>query len=272
MAVTEISPLVADSIRELEIEQLKPPSLALRPIDENTVIELTRSIQNLGLLQPIMVREIRGGYQVVFGSHRIEAYRRLGKNRIPATIKRLSDEEAFLARVTENILRNIRMNPIEEARGYKMLIRGGWTINAIAKKVGKCDSYVCERLKLLEKLDSRLLEQVSRGNLGLTPSHAELLARISDKHKQTEFAELIETRKLSVRAIEAMLNGVPLPTRVRIADEAGAYCLHIPSDFVRALGLKPNQILRLSLRGRKLIFEVSRGHLKRQSTRGVLKD
>lgn len=267
MAATENLPLVTDSITELEVDRLRPPPLALRPIDENTVLELMRSIQNMGLLQPIMVREIRGGYQVVFGSHRLEACRRLGMSKIPATIKRLSDAEAFLVRVAENVLRNVRMNPVEEAQGYKMLIRGGWTINAIAKKVGKCDSYVCERLKLLENLDSRLLEQVSHGGRGLTPSHAELLARISDKHKQAEIAELIESRKLSVRATEAMLNGIPLPTRVQVVDEAGTCCLQIPSEFVRALRLKPGQTLRLSVRGRKLVFETSRRHVKRQLAR-----
>jgi len=264
VAATEILPLVADSITELEIERLRPPCLTLRPVDEKTVLELMRSIQNMGLLQPIMVREIRGGYQVVFGSHRIEACRRLGMTKILATIKQLSDAEAFLARVTENLLRNVRMNPVEEAQGYKMLIHGGWTIDAIGKKVGKCDSYVCERLRLLENLDSRLLEQVSHGGRGLTPSHAELLARISDKHKQTEIAELIESRKLSVRAIEAMLNGIPLPTRVQVVDEAGTCCLHIPSEFVRAMRLKPGQTMRLSVRGRKLVFEASRVHGKRQ--------
>jgi len=243
------------NIVDLEIERLKQPSWRLRPISEENVSELMRSIRNIGLLQPIVVRRTHDGYQVVFGNHRIEACRRIGMKKITAIVNYFTDEEAFLARVTENLLRNSYMNPIEEAEGYRMLVNQGWTINAIAEKVGKCDSYICERLALLDNLDSHLRASVQNGNGHLTPSHAELLSRIPDKHHQTEIARLVETRRLSVRALENLLNGVPLPTKVRVEEESGAWCVHIPDDFAKGLGLRAGVQLSMYIRGRKLVLE-----------------
>jgi ParB family chromosome partitioning protein len=246
----------------LEIEWLKPPLLRLRPISDESVSELMRSIQNIGLLQPIMVRVSDDGYQVVFGNHRIEACRRLGMKRIPAIVNYFTNEEAFLARVTENLLRNAYVNPIEEAEGYRMLVNKGWTINAIARKIGKCDSYICERLAILENLDPRLRERVSNGSKYLTPSHAELLSRIPDEHLQIEVAKLIESRKLSVRTLENLLNGFPLPTRVQVEGEPRKCCIHIPGGFSNALGLKPGQTLCMYIRGRKLVLEARKAGRK----------
>lgn len=245
------------NIVELEIQQLRPPSWRLRPLGEQNISELMRSIQNMGILQPVVVRGTHDGYQVVFGSHRIEACRRLGMKKIAAIVKHFSDEEAFLARVTENLLRNADINPIEEAEGYRMLVGKGWAISAIAKKVGKCDSYISERLAMLHRLDFRLRAQVSSGRGLLTPSHAELLSRIRDKHRQTQIAKLIETRRLSVRVLEDLLNGVPLPMKVQVEERSGDCWVHIPNDFTKALGLKSGQNLHMYIRGRKLVLETS---------------
>jgi len=244
------------SVAELEIDRLEPPLWQLRPICEENVSELMRSIESMGLLQPVVVRPSGEGYQIVFGNHRIEACRRLGMKKIPAIVNYFTDEEAFLARVSENLLRNSYMNPAE---GYRVLISDGWTINEIASKVGKCDSYVCERLALLDNLDSRLRARVSHGNSHLTPSHAEVLSRIPDKQRQTEIAGLIETRRLSVRALENLLKGVPLPTKIQVEAESGNCCVHIPDEFARTLGFKHGQSLYMYVRGRKLVLEAPRG-------------
>jgi ParB family chromosome partitioning protein len=257
-ARVNMTPSDDGNIVELEIEQLRPPSWRLRPLGEQNILELMRSIQNIGLLQPVVVRGTHDGYQVVFGSHRIEACRRLGMKKIAAIVKHFTDEEAFLARVTENLLQNADINPIEEAEGYRMLVGKGWTINAIAKKVGKCDSYICERLAMLDNLDFRLRAQVSSGSRLLTPSHAELLSRIRDKQRQTQIAKLVETRRLSVRVLEDLLNGVPLPTKVQIEERSGDCWIHIPNDFAKVLGLKSGQNLYMYIRGRKLILETPR--------------
>jgi ParB family chromosome partitioning protein len=262
-ARVNIAPYDDGNVAELEIEHLRPPSWRLRPLGEQNISELMRSIQNIGILQPIVVRGKHNGYQVVFGSHRVEACRRLGMKKIAAIVKHYTDEEAFLARVTENLLRNADIDPIEEAEGYRMLLGKGWTVNAIARKVGKCDSYISERLAMLDNLDFRLRAQISTGNGQLTPSHAELLSRIRDKHRQTQIAKLIETKKLSVRVLEDLLNGVPLPTKVQVEERSGDYWVHIPDDFTKALGLKEGQDLCMYIRGRKLVLETPKARKKR---------
>jgi ParB family chromosome partitioning protein len=214
-----------------------------------------RSIENMGVLQPISVRRCEEGFEVVFGTHRVEACRRLGIKRIPAVISEFSEDEAFLAGITENLLRNTSINPIEEAKGYRALLRKGWTINEIARRVGKADSYVSERLSLLDRLDSSLQSILANGDRGLTPSHAELLSRISNGVQQKEIAGLVQSGKLSVRALEDLLRQVPRPTRIKIEDVSGSFCIRIPDVFVKALGLRVGQYLRMHVRGSKLTLE-----------------
>jgi ParB/RepB/Spo0J family partition protein len=227
----------------------------LRPLDDDIVCELARSIENGELLEPILVRPCRGGHEVVFGNHRLAAYRRLGRQRIPSIVKKYSDEEAFLARVSENLLRNTYVNPLEEAQGYRMLVTKGWTINAIGRKVGKCDSYVCERLALLDRLDHNIHSRIASGSRLLTASHAELLSRIEDKAKQNEVADLIERKRLSVRALEDMLYGVPPPSKIQVEARNGELWVRIPNEFSRAANVVSGQAVYMYVRGRKLILE-----------------
>jgi ParB/RepB/Spo0J family partition protein len=242
-------------IADLEIESLKQPSWTLRPISEEVVSELMRSIQDTGLLQPILVQKYEEGYRVVFGNHRLEACRRLGMKRISAIISDFSDEEAFLAQVTENLLKNTRIDPIEEAKGYKILLKKGWTINAIARRIGKCDSYICERLALLDRLDPVLFSRVARSDCRLTPSHAELLSRVPDKARQNELARLVERKGLSVRALEDLLNGIPPPTKVQVGLTVGGYHLRIPDEFAKAMNLTAGQFVHMQMHGTNLVVK-----------------
>ena len=226
--------------------------------------ELERSIRNIGLLQPIVVREAPAGYEVVFGNHRLEACKQLGMKRVNAIVKAFTEEEAFLARVSENLLRNTYIDPIEEAEGYRMLVKKGWTINAIGCKVGKSDSYVCERLGMIERLSSEARSEVSRGFL--TASHAEVLSRIRDKSMQKEIAKLVKKKRLSVRSLEEIVSGFPRPTKVPLAFMLNEYYLRIPSEFLRAMGVEGTQQLLMYLRGRKLILEtIENSHTTRRN-------
>jgi len=258
---------IHDSITELEIAKLDGPSWLLRPLDPALVSELATSIENAGLLQPIVVRPRGRSYEVVFGNHRLEACRRLGKKRISAVISHLTDEEAFLARISENLLRNSKIDPVEEAKGYRLLIKRGWTIHAIARKIGKCDSYVSERIALLDRLSGAILSKVCNGNGHLTPSHAEVLSRIKDVERQNEVAELVERKRLSVRALENMLNRAPAPRKVHVEVTAGEYWLNVPREFAEAMKLDRNQVMYLYIQGRKMILENIHSTRRRASWR-----
>jgi ParB family chromosome partitioning protein len=242
-----------DSTVNLEINALKSPSWMLRPLKEELIAELERSIRNTGLLQPIVVRKVEDGHEVVFGNHRLEACKRLGMNRISAIVADFSEDEAFLARVSENLLRNTYINPIEEAEGYRMLVSKGWSIDAIGLKVGKSDSYICERLGILERLSHEVRSQVLQGSL--TPSHAEIISRIRDTSLQEMIASLVVRKRLSVHTLENMIKNVPLPTQVQITRVSGEYIVRIPHEFAKVVGLESDQRLFIYARRGKLILE-----------------
>ena len=238
----------------VNLDELAPPTWILRPIKNELVDELERSIQNAGLLQPIVVRKKHAGYEVVFGNHRLQACRRLGIKRIKTLVKSFDDDESFLARISENLIRNTYVDPMEEARGYKMLVGKGWTINAIGRKVGKCDSYISERLGLLKNLSERVRSEMTNGSL--TPSHAELISRIKDRDIQNEMAELVKKRRLSVRSLESILKNAPPPTKIRTeSNRDDEYTIKIPKQFAQAMGFKASNELFAYMQGKKLVLE-----------------
>lgn len=194
-------------IFEISIQDILPPLASLRSLDEKTVDELMDSIRSNGLLQPITVKPVNEKqHRLVFGSHRLEAARRLGWKKIPAIVRSVSDEESFLMNVTENLQRNSYVSPIAEARGYKHLISKGWTIGEIARRIGKSDSYVCNRMRILERLHPDLQKQIEfpRGNSRLTLSHAEHLSTVQDPLRQLELASLVRERNLSLHQLERL--------------------------------------------------------------------
>jgi ParB/RepB/Spo0J family partition protein len=239
----------------LELDSLKAHSWTLRPLDQEVVKELERSIETMGVLQPIVVRECRSGYEIVFGNHRVEACRRLGMKYVRAVIREFSEEDSFVARVSENLARNNYVDPIAEAEGYRMLVDKGWTLSSIGRKIGKSDSYVCERLALLDRLHYNTAMKIRAGNL--TASHAELLSRIRDPIKQQQIADLIVKKRLSVRTLENMLNGTPPPITVPVENTDKGFGVRIPKEFLAAVAADGNTpcSLLMRVRGRTIILQ-----------------
>jgi ParB family chromosome partitioning protein len=195
---------MSHTVVEIEVDRIKPSRFRLRELDEAVVEELAKSIEANGLLQPIMVKPIGEGYELTFGLHRLEACKRLGWRKIPSIVKAISSEDAFVAGLVENLQRNIHVNPVAEAEGYKHLLAKGYTVHEIAEKIGKSDGYVCDRLRILNRLHPSIQKRLkfTRVNSGLTPSHAERLALIDDPKRQLQLAKLIEEKHLSVRQLE----------------------------------------------------------------------
>jgi ParB family chromosome partitioning protein len=199
--------LKALAVHEIDIDEILPTSIRLRSLDEETVGELMESIRINGLLQPIMVKPVdEKHFRLIFGSHRLEAVRRLRWKKVAAIVGEISDEESFLMNMTENLQRNAYVSPIAEARGYKYLISKGWTISEIARRIGKSDSYVCNRMRVLERLHPELRRQLEfpRGNSPLTLSHAEHLSTIQEPSRQLELARLVRERNLTIRELERL--------------------------------------------------------------------
>lgn len=212
-----------DTITQLPIDSISSQGYNLRRLDPQVVEDLKRSIHAVGLLQPIMVTpRANGRFEVVFGNHRLEAARQTGLKSIPGLVRQITTQEAFLLQVTENIQRNLKMNPIAEARGYKQLIREGWSIHRIGSYVGKSDSYICDRLRLIDKLDPEIQETLEiKQNGALSVSHAEHLSLIGSKAEQRELAQLIARQKLSVRQLEEIVSNAP--SKFCICPKCGKY-------------------------------------------------
>jgi ParB family chromosome partitioning protein len=222
------------SISEVPLDRVIPSNLALRDLDEAAVEELAESIKANGLLQPIMVKPTGNGYELVFGLHRLEACRRLGWRKIPAFVKNISGEEAFLTGLIENLQRNIRINPVAEARGYKRLMAKGWTSHEIAKRIGKSDSYIYDRLRVLDKLHPTIQRQLITHvcKSPITPSHAERLTLIEDPELQLKLAELVREKHLSVRQLERLTRRIlsEMPNGCICKQCPNYPCKHIPEQ------------------------------------------
>lgn len=198
-----IESVLMDQISSLEISNVKPSKIKLRPLSEDAVTDLMKSIEASGLLQPIMVRPSQNGYELVFGTHRLEACRRLDWKTVPAVVKKMPEEEAYLTQIVENIQRNCVVNPIEEARVYKGLLKKGWTVSEIAKLLAKSDSYVYDRITLIDRLHPEIAREIAAKPDGrITTSHAVRLAYLESLEDQKELARMVKRERLSVHQLE----------------------------------------------------------------------
>jgi len=246
-----------EEIREIEIDKLVPGTYRLRPVDQGAVKELARSIAHIGLLQPILVRQISSDhFQVIFGLHRLQACRQLGMTKVKAIVKPLSGDDAFLASVAENLQRNADIDAFEEARGYQSLIAKGWTQTEISQRIGKSDSYVSDKLSLIRRLHPRITvkleENRGRGVMGIiTASHAQRLARVKDPARQLELASLIEEAKLSVRDLENVLSRKSARGRFFLEVKRN-FALSVPTELAKRLGVSEGDVLEARIRHGRL--------------------
>lgn len=175
--------------------------------------ELIRSIQEKGIIQPIVVRKISEGlYECVAGERRLRAAKKLGLKTIPCIIKDLSDEEALLISIMENLQRK-DLNPLEVALAYKNLMdKFGYTQEEIAEKVGKDRATVANFLRLL-KLPKEIQEDLLKERL--TVGHAKALLSLPTEELQLKARAFILEKGLSVRETEKLVE------RLKKEQEAG---------------------------------------------------
>ena len=188
----------------LDIEPNKEQ--ARKQFDDAALSELADSIAQHGVLQPLLVRPIfGGGYQLIAGERRWRASRIAGLSQVPAIIKELSDEEAAVISLIENLQRE-DLNPVEEALGFASLISDfSLTQEEAAKKVGKSRPAVANALRLL-KLPEKVLDLVRENKL--SAGHARAIAAIDDEKTAILVAETVVAKSLSVRETERMVKAL----------------------------------------------------------------
>jgi ParB family chromosome partitioning protein len=192
---------LAGFLESIELRMIKPPKSALRT-DNGPMNGLMLSIEDKGLLEPIIVRPSDDEFEVVAGMRRYEACKKLGWRRIPAHVVELTDREAFEVSLLENIQRET-LNPIEEARAFRNYVEefgyGGET--ELARRIGKSQEYVSRRIGLLA-LPQRVQDEIMRRRI--TPSVAQELTLLNDEDAE-EMAEEIGERRLSMREVRRII-------------------------------------------------------------------
>jgi ParB family chromosome partitioning protein len=208
-----LAALIGDVGEESSVErpraQRKLPVSALRPNARNPrrafaaaeLDELAASLRERGIIQPIVVRSLRGvpdGYEIIAGERRWRAAQRAGLHEVPVVVVEATDAEALQLAIIENVQR-ADLNPLEEAEGYRSLMEEFHNSQEeIAKIVGKSRSYIANTLRLL-KLPDAVKVYIQDGKL--TAGHARMLV---GEPNAEQLAEDIVARDLNVRAVEAM--------------------------------------------------------------------
>ncbi|MFM2422111.1 MAG: hypothetical protein RL291_641 [Pseudomonadota bacterium] len=224
--------------RIVPIDQVHQSALNPRKaFDEEELFELTESIRQRGLVQPIIVRldPHEGGYEIVAGERRWRASQRAGKHEVPVIVRELSDQEMLELAIIENVQR-ADLNPLEEAAGYnELIVRYGYTQDQLAEVIGKSRSHLANTLRLL-RLPAEVQDLVNGGKL--SAGHARALVGREDA---VQLAERIVAQGMNVREVEALVQRVdktgamePQPR----AREKDADTRAFEEELARLLGLK----------------------------------
>ncbi|MFC9811570.1 ParB/RepB/Spo0J family partition protein [Streptomyces virginiae] len=189
---------------ELPMDTITPnPRQPREVFDEDALAELVTSIQEVGLLQPVVVRQSAPGrYELIMGERRWRACREAGLEAIPAIIRATDDEKLLLDALLENLHR-AQLNPLEEAAAYDQLLQDfNCTHDQLADRIGRSRPQVSNTLRLL-KLSPPVQRRVAAGVL--SAGHARALLSVEDSAEQDRLAHRIVAEGLSVRAVEEIV-------------------------------------------------------------------
>jgi ParB family chromosome partitioning protein len=202
-AKTTVAPERGDS-QELRLESIVPNRFQPRQsFSETELAELTASIKQSGVLQPVLVRRKGDGiFELIAGERRLRAAKLAGLEKIPALIRNVSDQESMVLALVENLQRD-DLNPMETARAYqRMLGEFGLTQEAIAQKVGRDRSSVANMLRLTS-LPNEVQQLVEADRL--STGHAKVILGLATPEAQVQLARDIVRDELSVRQAEALV-------------------------------------------------------------------
>ena len=189
-----------EEIVELNLDDLRPnPYQPRKVFDDEALNELSESIKEHGVFQPIIVKKSIKGYEIIAGERRYRASKLAGLKTIPAIIRDFTDSQMMEIALLENLQRE-NLNVIEEAIAYKSMIENlDLTQEQLSKRVGKSRSHITNILGLL-RLPKEVQKQVIQGNI--TMGHARMLSKLEDNNKIIELANKIVKESLTVRDIE----------------------------------------------------------------------
>jgi len=189
-----------ETVRELPAEKIHPrKDQPRKKFDEDTMQELASSIREHGILQPVLVRPVENGYEIIAGERRWRAAQLAGLTHVPVVVRDIDDRQAAEISLIENIQRD-DLTVVEEAKAYRMLAEQfGYTQETIAEKIGKSRAYVANTLRILN-LPEEILQMLERGEL--SAGHVRPLLALPTAEEQLAAAKEIVANKMTVRQVE----------------------------------------------------------------------
>ncbi len=220
---------------------------------EDELEELTRSIKEQGIIQPLAVRKDDKGYELIAGERRLRAARKAGLKKVPVIVKDINDTGLLEMSIVENVQRE-DLNPMEEADAYHRLINGlNLTQDQVAERVGKSRSAVANFLRL-RQLPPQIKDSITDGILSM--GHARALLGAQTSARQISAWRTVISKKLSVRETEKLIQQLSTQkktSKTAQSDSKQRYFLNLADELSRNMGTK----VRIKRSGQKGKVEIS---------------
>ena len=233
-------------LAQLDLDQITPNPQQPRTVFEaDAFAELVHSIREFGVLQPIVVRPLGAGYELIMGERRLRASKEAGLVSIPAVVRETADENMLRDALLENIHR-ANLNPLEEASAYKQMLEDfGTTQDQLADKLGRSRPQITNTLRLL-KLPMDVQDKVAAGVL--SAGHARALLSTNDETTMRELANRVIREGISVRGLEEIVSGAKIkPGKATIRPGGKQDML---KELAEEVGDHLNTVVKISI-GRK---------------------
>lgn len=222
-------------LRQVSIKDIVPNRFQPRKtFNEDAIKELTESVREKGVLEPLIVREDSGHFELIAGERRLRAATRADLKEVPVIVMNVDDEESLEIAIIENIQRE-DLNAIEEADSYQALMNFGLTQEEVSKKVGKQRATVANYLRLL-KLAPEIKDEILKGRISM--GHAKAILSIETMSGQRQLCIHIITKGLSVREAEALANGSSGKPLSKKSSKLSRRLLPIEKELMEVFGTK----------------------------------
>ncbi len=222
----------------IDVNKIQPnPYQPREDFNQESIEDLTASVKEKGVIQPVLVRRIAGGiYELIAGERRLRAVKALNLKEIPAIVRDIKDEESLEIALIENIQRQ-GLNPMEEACAYRHLIeKFSYTQEKIAQSVGKARASVTNTLRLL-KLPQEIQGMLRKGVIGF--AHGKALLEIDDNQRQLALARQVALKGLTVAELNGLMLASATPKKHSVkTDSASAQAKALEEEFQQMLGTK----------------------------------
>ena len=249
----ELVPVPGARLAFLSPHKIVPnPQQPRKEFDADDLAELVHSIREIGILQPIVVREIPGSdtYELIMGERRLRASKEVGLESIPVIIRDTADEDMLRDALLENLHRS-QLNPLEEASAYQQLLADfGITQEQLAARIGRSRPQISNTLRLL-KLPPAVQLRVAAGVL--SAGHARAILATADPEAMQRLADRIVNEELSVRAAEAIAQQAPKKTKAKTT--AGARMGQL-NDIAEHLGDRLDTRVKVTLGAKKGLISI----------------